>query len=607
MIQKVQGAKVDTCAGAQSTSSDPGNTLNQAVEERIKELDCIFAICEATANSSASFDETIQNITDKIPMGFKNPENTCACVTVLNKVFSTANFQSCPWQLETELVVSGKMAGRLEIGHRKARPDETDPFLDEERKLLRAIVARIELEVANHFLKNSFRESDHRYRNLVENALVGIFQTNIRGDLLYANSTYLRILGYQNLQEAMSAGAFNGYRDLDERRSIIEALKESGKINAFEVKCITVKGDPIVALLNATLEADVITGMLMDITERKRTDAALITSEMRLSEAQRIAQIGSWDWDVGTGELRWSEEVYRIFGIAPGATRVTYESFLALVHPDDRQSVQDALDRSLADPVNTYSIDHRVVRADGAECVVHERGEVIFDKHRRPVRVMGTVQDITARKQAEVHLRAALDAIKTLKDKLEAENIYLRDEMELKDGCGDIVGTSDPIKYAMHRIRQVSRMNTTVTLTGETGTGKGVFARFLHRESNRRDKPFVNVTCVSLPANLIESELFGREKGAFTGSSARQIGRFELAHGGTIFLDEIGELPIELQPKLLRVIEDGEFERLGNPRTIKVDVRVIASTNRNLEEEIACGRFRKDLFYRLNVFPVTLP
>jgi transcriptional regulator with GAF, ATPase, and Fis domain len=142
---------------------------------------------------------------------------------------------------------------------------------------------------------------------------------------------------------------------------------------------------------------------------------------------------------------------------------------------------------------------------------------------------------------------------------------------------------------------------------GETGTGKGYFAAVLHRAGDRRDKPFVVVNCAGLPPNLIESELFGREKGAFTGSTTRQIGRFELANGGTIFLDEIGELPIELQAKLLKVIEDEVFERLGSPHPVKVDVRIIASTNRNLEEEIRKGQFRKDLYYRLNVFPITIP
>ena len=221
--------------------------------------------------------------------------------------------------------------------------------------------------------------------------------------------------------------------------------------------------------------------------------------------------------------------------------------------------------------------------------------------------LLGIFRDVTARKQTEKELRDALETIKKLKDQVEAENIYLREEVNVKERQAAIVSASDPMKYAMHRIRQVGPTNATVLLTGETGTGKSVFARLIHQQGNRKDKPFVNVACAGLPANLIESELFGREKGAFTGSTARQIGRFELAHCGTIFLDEIGELPIELQAKLLRVLEDGEFERLGSPHSVKVDARVIASTNRNLEDEIKNGRFRRDLFYRLNAFPVTLP
>jgi transcriptional regulator with GAF, ATPase, and Fis domain len=150
-------------------------------------------------------------------------------------------------------------------------------------------------------------------------------------------------------------------------------------------------------------------------------------------------------------------------------------------------------------------------------------------------------------------------------------------------------------------------MDATVLLLGETGVGKGVIARAIHSRSVRKGRPMITVNCTSLPANLIESELFGRERGAFTGADARQIGRFELADGGTIFLDEIGEMPLDLQCKLLRVIQDGEFERLGSPRTIKVNVRIIAASNRNLEEEVKNGRFREDLFYRLNVFPIMIP
>jgi transcriptional regulator with GAF, ATPase, and Fis domain len=170
-----------------------------------------------------------------------------------------------------------------------------------------------------------------------------------------------------------------------------------------------------------------------------------------------------------------------------------------------------------------------------------------------------------------------------------------------------IVGQSDGLRYVMSRVDLVAETDATVLLCGETGTGKGLIASAIHRASRRRDKPYVVVNCATLPASLIESELFGRERGAFTGAHATQAGRFELAHRGTVFLDEIGELPLELQPKLLRVIQTGQLEHLGSPRTIEVDVRIIAATNRDLLDEVNQGRFRRDLYYRLNVFPITVP
>jgi transcriptional regulator with GAF, ATPase, and Fis domain/PAS domain-containing protein len=216
-------------------------------------------------------------------------------------------------------------------------------------------------------------------------------------------------------------------------------------------------------------------------------------------------------------------------------------------------------------------------------------------------------QEIDERKKAEESLRNAFSEIKQIKERLQTENIYLEQEIARGDNFGEIIGQSTAISYVFFRIEQVAPQDATVLLLGETGTGKGVIARAIHRGSSRKDRPMITVNCTALPANLIESELFGREKGAFTGSNTRQIGRFELADGGTIFLDEIGEMPLELQSKLLRVIQDGEFERLGNPRSVKVDVRIIAASNRNLEDEIRAGRFREDLFYRLSVFPITIP
>ena len=211
------------------------------------------------------------------------------------------------------------------------------------------------------------------------------------------------------------------------------------------------------------------------------------------------------------------------------------------------------------------------------------------------------------RSMGERLLQEQLEEIKRLKLQLEKENVYLREEIKTGQGFRNIVGNSDALQYVSFRVRQVAPTDATVLILGETGTGKGLAAHAIHELSARKDRPMITVNCAALPANLIESELFGREKGAFTGAHTKQVGRFEIANGGTIFLDEIGEMPLELQAKLLRVLQEGEFERLGSPRTIKVDVRVIASTSRDLREEVQKRRFREDLYYRLNVFPISMP
>lgn len=211
-----------------------------------------------------------------------------------------------------------------------------------------------------------------------------------------------------------------------------------------------------------------------------------------------------------------------------------------------------------------------------------------------------------AEKEKEIAETALLE-IQKLKKQLEGEKAYLTEEIKLEHNHENIIGKSDALKYVLYKVEQIAATNTTVLILGETGTGKELVARAVHHSSPRKKRALVKINCAALPANLIENELFGHEKGAFTGSSARQLGRFEIANGATLFLDEIGELPLELQGKLLRVIQDGEFERLGSPHTIKVDARIIAATNRNLEQEVKKGNFREDLWYRLNVFPITMP
>ena len=201
----------------------------------------------------------------------------------------------------------------------------------------------------------------------------------------------------------------------------------------------------------------------------------------------------------------------------------------------------------------------------------------------------------------------AYEEITRLKDQLTRENVYLHEEIETEHKFDEIVGRSAAIRKVLRSVETVAPTGATVLITGETGTGKGLIARAIHSLSPRRAKPLVKVNCAALPAELIESELFGYERGAFTGAAARRIGRFELADGGAVFLDEIGELPPPLQVKLLTVLQDGEIQRVGGSETLSVDVQVIAATNRHLEEEVASGKFRSDLFYRLNVFPIALP
>jgi formate hydrogenlyase transcriptional activator len=212
-----------------------------------------------------------------------------------------------------------------------------------------------------------------------------------------------------------------------------------------------------------------------------------------------------------------------------------------------------------------------------------------------------------ARKRSDESLKSSLTEIGELKNLLYSADVFLQDQIKITHDFNEFIGNSDALKRALSQIEQVAPTDTTVLLLGETGTGKDLAASAIHDHSARKDLPLVKINCSSLPATLIESELFGHEKGAFTGAQARKVGRFELANGGTIFLDEIGELPPELQPKLLRVLQEGEFDRLGGSQTIKVDVRVIAATNRNLKTAVEIGLFREDLWYRLNVFPITLP
>jgi len=240
--------------------------------------------------------------------------------------------------------------------------------------------------------------------------------------------------------------------------------------------------------------------------------------------------------------------------------------------------------------------------------MLHDDRRYFFDVTIEPrLDTAGNVIGITGASMDIARLRELTDRLQETKDKLAQENCYLQEEIQSEVGFEDIIGKNALFKNVLDEARVVAPVDSTVLLLGETGTGKEVVARKIHQLSTRRDEAFIKLNCAAVPTGLLESELFGHEKGAFTGAVSRKLGRIEVADKGTLFLDEVGELPLELQPKLLRVLQDHEFERLGGTQTLRADVRIVAATNRDLAKDVLENKFRRDLFYRLNVFPIRLP
>jgi PAS domain S-box-containing protein len=345
--------------------------------------------------------------------------------------------------------------------------------------------------------------------------------------------------------------------------------------------------------------------ILANAVVRKRQDAALRESGERLQLAAEAAELGMWMLDVEGGRFWATERAREIFGYAPDID-ITVERFTESVHPVCREPVTEAVRLAVEDGCEV-DIEYRIVLPNGHERWVHSRGRMQPPSATNPRRLLGASVDVTERRRSEEELRRSYEEVKKLRDQLELENIYLLQEHRLQRGSGRIVGESPAIMKVLELVEQVAPAEATVLIEGETGTGKDLVAQRIHELSPRRNRPMVKVNCAALPSTLVESELFGREKGAYTGAVSREPGRFEVANGSTIFLDEIAELPFELQSKLLRVLEEGQFERVGSSRTLKTDVRVIAATNRDLQEEVEAGRFRRDLFFRLAVFPIRVP
>jgi len=351
---------------------------------------------------------------------------------------------------------------------------------------------------------------------------------------------------------------------------------------------------------------DEVVGTVMDVTERKHAEERLRQTEADLLEAQRISQTGSWKLDVSSGTVTVSPQIFHIFGVKPDEDRSTVEFWLSRNHIEDQKRIQELFEKSRIQKTG-YEADYRIVLPDGTIKHLHAVGHPVLNESGDLVEFVGTAMDVTEQAQARIELEKAFEEIKRLKDRLHDENLALREQIDQAFMFEEIVGASPALQSVLSSIVKVAPTDSTVLITGETGTGKELIARAIHKHSRRSGQAFISVNCASIPSSLISSELFGHEKGAFTGAVQRRQGRFEMAHSGTIFLDEVGELPAEAQIALLRVLQERQFERVGGNRTIPTDVRVIAATNRDLTAAIAAGTFRADLFYRLNVFPIEMP
>jgi PAS domain S-box-containing protein len=463
--------------------------------------------------------------------------------------------------------------------------------------------------------------ADHPYRVMVETMNEGAVTLASDSTILFCNQRFADIVK-GSLEKVMGSSIYQYISSKD--RQLFEVLLEQGLKGSSKVELALQTGGensaPVLLSISPLQHTDMPGAVCMvvtDLTEQKRNEEMLAEEKLTTQILNQAAEIFVLCDHQGR-IIRASQSTNRLFGRSP--IFQSFDEAFHLLYPDGTPFV---LLSAMSDKffhaveVTFKHVDNKFFSflLSANSLITHKDviGIVVvmvnITDRKKMEEVLQRAHDELERRVEErtVELRTALSEIKTMKDQLQAENIYFREEIRMRGQFANIIGQSDGLKYVLYRAEQVASMNTTVLILGETGTGKDMIAAAIHDMSPRKDRPLINVNCAALPGNLIESELFGREKGAFTGADTRQVGRFEVAHGSTLCLDEIGELPLDVQAKLLRVIQHSQFERLGSSHTVKVDVRIIATTNRDLEEEVRKGRFRQDLYYRLNIFPITVP
>jgi PAS domain S-box-containing protein len=481
------------------------------------------------------------------------------------------------------------------------------PLRDETGKIVKwygtgiDIEERKRAEEARGALSRDLQESKAKLEEAQRITHVGYWEWDILTDRVnWSDETY-RIYGMQPQERPMDIAACQEkiYSE-DWQRGMEEALGDRARFNA-ECRVIRPTGEVRIAHFQGDVKRDAsgqpyhMFGTVQDITERKQAEDKICEQETELRQILDLAPQQVRVYGPGGERLYANRIALDYYGVSLEEWRQTpghsFRSSL-FVHPDDQERAARDFDANSSSG-SAYELELRVRGADGNYRWFLVHHNPLHDDKGQVKRWYVALTDIDERKRAE--------------ERLQQENFALREEIDKASMFEEIVGTSAALKAVLSRISKVAPSDSTVLITGETGTGKELVARAIHRRSDRASRAFVSVNCAAIPRDLIASELFGHEKGAFTGATQQRLGRFELANGGTLFLDEVGELPAETQIALLRVLQEHEFERVGGSRPIRAEVRVIAATNRDLQAAISVGSFRSDLFYRLNVFPIEIP
>ncbi len=491
-------------------------------------------------------------------------------------------------------------------------------FDEDEIKLLEIVATQIQTAVNNanqaEALKASreeLSESREHFRLLVETTNVIPWEFDPEANkFTYVGPQVEKLLGY-TIDEWYEENFWASIIHNDDRAQILESCLTATQAledHELEYRMLSKSGEVVwiyemVSVISEDRKPKALRGFMIDVTERRKTEFDKQEAEERYKTLIEHSYDIIAETNVNGTFLYINPTFSEVLGY--DQKELLGRSIFENIHKED---VPETIEQ-FSTAINKFekgSATYRIKHKDGDWRWLESVGSP-FRTASGETRTVISSRDITQRMESEKKLQSAFTEIEVLKDKLEKENIYLQKELELTFSHSDILGQSKAIKSALAKIEQVAKTDASVMLTGETGTGKELFANRIHSLSDRKDRAMVKVNCAALPPHLIESELFGHEKGAFTGAVTKSIGRFEVADDSTIFLDEVGELPLELQSKLLRVLQEGEFQRLGSSKTVKVDVRVITASNKELLEAVNSGNFREDLFYRLNVFPVSIP